>query len=45
MEMVADSQKRLAFEMVEIDAIIEVMNKTATLGVGLAASAWGKKIL
>jgi arginase len=45
MEMVADSQKMLAFELVEINPIIDVMNKTAILGVGLTASALGKKIL
>jgi arginase len=45
MEMIADSRKMLAFELVEINPIIDVMNKTAILGVGLAASALGKKIL
>lgn len=45
MEMVADSKKMLAFELVEINPIIDVMNKTAVLGVGLVASAVGKKIL
>ena len=45
MEMVADSQKMIAFELVEINPIIDVMNKTAILGVGLTASALGKKIL
>jgi arginase len=45
MEMVADSRKMLAFELVEINPIIDVMNETAILGAGLAASALGKKIL
>jgi arginase len=45
MEMVADSGKMLAFELVEINPIIDVMNKTAILGVGFTASALGKKIL
>ena len=45
MEMVADSQKMIAFELVEINPIVDVMNKTAILGVGLAASALGKQIL
>jgi len=45
MEMVADSKKMLAFELVEINPIIDVMNKTAILGVGLVSSALGKKIL
>jgi hypothetical protein len=31
--------------LVEINPIIGVMNKTAILGVGLVASAVGKKIL
>jgi arginase len=45
MEMVADSGKMLAFELVEINPIIDTMNKTAILGVGFTASALGKKIL
>ncbi len=45
MEMVSDSKKMLALEIVEINPIIDVLNKTAILGVGLAASALGKKIL
>ena len=45
MEMVADSKNMLAFELVEINPIIDVMNKTAILGVDLVASALGKKIL
>jgi arginase len=45
MEMIADSGKMVAFELVEINPILDVMNKTAILGVGLASSALGKKIL
>ena len=45
MEIIADSGKMVAFEMVEINPILDAMNKTAVLGVGLAASALGKKIL
>ncbi len=45
MEMIADSKKMLAFELVEINPIIDVMNRTAILGVGLISSALGKKIL
>ncbi len=45
MEMISDSKKMLALEIVEINPIIDVLNKTAILGVGLAASALGKKIL
>lgn len=45
MEMIADSGKMVALELVEINPIIDVLNKTAILGVELAASALGKKIL
>ncbi len=45
MEMIADSKKMLALEVVEVNPIIDVLNKTAILAVGLAASALGKKIL
>jgi len=45
MEMVADSGKMLSFELVEINPIIDVMNKTAILGVGFTASVLGKRIL
>ncbi len=45
MEMIADSKKMLALELVEINPIMDVHNKTAALGVGLVSSALGKKIL
>jgi arginase len=45
LEMIADSGKMLVFELVEINPIIDIMNKTAILGVGLISSALGKKIL
>jgi len=45
MEMISDSRKMLALEIVEVNPIIDVLNKTAILAVGLAASALGKKIL
>ena len=45
MEMIADSRKMVAMELVEINPIIDVQNKTAALGVGLVSSALGKKIL
>jgi arginase len=45
MEMIADSGKMLALELVEINPIIDLHNKTAMLGVGLVSSALGKKIL
>jgi len=45
MEMIADNKKMVALELVEINPIIDVLNKTAILGVELAASGLGKKIL
>jgi arginase len=45
LEMVADSGTLVALELVEVNPIIDIMNKTATLGVGLITSALGKKIL
>jgi len=45
MEMIADTRKMLSLDVVEINPIIDVLNKTAILGVGLVASALGKKIL
>jgi len=45
MEMIADSHKMVSLELVEINPIIDVHNKTAILGVGLVTSALGKKIL
>ena len=45
MEMVADAGRMLSLEIVEINPVIDVANKTALLGVELALSALGKKIL
>lgn len=45
MEMIADSGKMLGLELVEINPIIDIHNRTAILGVGLMSSALGKKIL
>lgn len=45
MEMVADSKKMVTLELVEINPIIDTVNQTAILAVGLAMSALGKKIL
>jgi arginase len=45
MEMIADSKKMLALEVVEINPIIDIANQTANLAVGLVTSALGKKIL
>ncbi|HEX5413431.1 MAG TPA: arginase [Terriglobia bacterium] len=45
MEMISDTKKMLELEIVEVNPIIDVLNRTAALAVGLAASALGKKIL
>ncbi len=45
MEMVADSNKLICLELVEVNPIIDRMNATASLGVELILSALGKKIL
>jgi arginase len=45
MEMISDCRKMVAMELVEINPIIDILNKTAILGVGLVSSALGKKIL
>jgi arginase len=44
MEMIADSGKMLSLEVVEINPVIDIHNKTAQLGVELTLSALGKKI-
>ncbi|MGH6960125.1 MAG: arginase, partial [Dongiaceae bacterium] len=45
MEMIADSGRMLSFELVEVNPVIDEANRTAELGVQLALSAFGKKIL
>src|SRR5579884_58391 len=45
MEMIADSRAMLSLEIVEINPVIDLHNKTAMLGVELVLSALGKKIL
>ena len=45
MEMISDSRKMLALDLVEINPILDVQNQTAILGVGLVSSALGKRIL
>jgi len=45
MEMIADTNKLLSLELVEVNPILDQMNATATLGVELILSALGKKIL
>ena len=45
MEMVADSGRLLALDLVEINPILDVQNQTAILGAELALSAFGQRIL
>jgi arginase len=45
LEMIADSHSMVSFEVVEINPVIDVGNNTAILGVELALSGLGKKIL
>jgi arginase len=45
MEMVADSGKLLALDLVEINPILDAQNQTATLGTELALSAFGQRII
>jgi arginase len=45
MEMVADSGRLLALDLVEINPILDVQNQTAILGTELALSAFGQRIL
>ncbi len=45
MEMIADSEAMVSLEVVEINPVIDLHNKTALLGVEMVLSALGKKIL
>ncbi len=45
MEMIADSNKLISLEVVEVNPVLDHMNTTAILGVELILSALGKKIL
>jgi arginase len=45
MEVVADSQRLLALDLVEVNPTLDVRNQTAELAVELALSALGKRIL
>ena len=45
MEMIADSEAMASLEIVEINPVIDLQNKTALLGVEMLLSALGKKIL
>ncbi len=45
MEMIADSESMISLEVVEINPVIDLHNKTALLGVEMVLSSTGKKIL
>ncbi len=45
MEILADHDRILSFELVEVNPVIDEHNRTADLAVELACSAFGKKIL
>lgn len=45
LEMISDSRAMVSFEVVEINPVIDLHNKTAILGVELILSGLGKKIL
>ncbi len=45
MEMIADSGKMVSMDIVEINPVLDEMNRTADLCVGLVTSAWGLRIL
>jgi arginase len=45
MELLADSGRLIGMELVEVNPVLDIANQTAILGVELAASLLGKKIL
>ena len=45
MEMIADSGKLVGLDLVEVNPILDVSNRTAELAVGLVSSALGERIL
>jgi arginase len=45
MEMIADTNKLISLELVEVNPVLDHMNSPASLGVELIQSALGKKIL
>ena len=45
MEMICDSGSMLSMEVVEVNPVIDEVNRTADLAVELILSAMGKKIL
>jgi arginase len=45
MEMVADSKRLAAFDLMEVNPVLDEHNQTANLAVELLLSALGKRIL
>jgi arginase len=45
MEMICDSRRMVSLELVEVNPVLDVANRTAELAVELALSAMGKRIL
>jgi arginase len=45
MELIADSQRLMGLDMVEVNPILDTQNQTAILGVELVASAFGQGII
>jgi arginase len=45
MEILSDSGKLLSMDIMEINPILDIQNRTAEMAVALAASLFGKKIL
>lgn len=45
MEMICDSGQMVSMEVVEVNPVIDEVNRTADLAVELVMSALGKKIL
>ena len=45
MEIVSDSQNVVSLELVEVNPVIDEVNRTVLLGVELVMSAMGKRIL
>jgi arginase len=45
MEMISDSGRLLALDLVEVNPILDIQNQTAILAVELALSALGQRIL
>lgn len=45
MEMLNDSERVTSFEIVEVNPLIDIYNKTAEQAVGLTGSFFGEKLL